>query len=78
MPIVYDVEHAREGNTYRNRSVKAFQNETLIFTMQASFKKEESDQLEYQMTMPDVPGPEGLLNTHQIMQNTLQYVSRFW
>ncbi|XP_041375773.1 acyl-coenzyme A thioesterase 8-like [Gigantopelta aegis] len=72
-PIVYHVDRTREGNTYCSRSVKAVQNGSPIFTMQASFKKEESDPFEHQFTMPHVPEPENLMNTTEILQQVLKF-----
>ncbi|XP_050399042.1 acyl-coenzyme A thioesterase 8 [Patella vulgata] len=68
-PILYQVEATREGSTYCSRSVKAIQNGLTLFTMQCSFKKPESDSFEHQFKMPDVPKPEELKDTSQLLQN---------
>jgi len=65
IPIVYDVEHTRDGGSYTTRQVKAIQNGQPIFTMQASFQSDEAN-FDHQLPMPDVPGPEGLLTDQQI------------
>ncbi|XP_067651912.1 acyl-coenzyme A thioesterase 8-like [Haliotis asinina] len=71
-PILYYVDHTREGRTYCNRNVKAIQDGAAIFTMQASFKKAETDLYTHQYSMPVVPGPEGLLSNLEIMERQLK------
>jgi len=58
-PIVYDVDRAREGKTFSNRRVVAIQHGRQIFNMTASFQHPEQG-FEHAVTMPDVPGPDGL------------------
>ncbi len=53
-PIVYQVDHARNGVSFTNRRVIAIQHGRQIFNMTASFQIPE-DGLEHQATMPDVP-----------------------
>lgn len=60
-PIVYDVENIRDGKSFSTRRVQAIQYGKPIFYMTASFQGEEPG-LEHQETMPDVPGPEGLIS----------------
>ncbi|XP_046360374.1 acyl-coenzyme A thioesterase 8-like [Haliotis rufescens] len=71
-PILYHVDHTREGRTYCNRNVKAIQEGAPIFTMQASFKRVETDLYTHQYSMPKVPGPEGLLSSVEIMERQLK------
>jgi len=65
MPIVYDVEHVRDGGSYTTRRVKAIQKGRPIFTMETSFQVPEEG-LSHSLPMPDVPPPEGLMNDRQI------------
>jgi acyl-CoA thioesterase-2 len=58
-PIVYQVDHARNGLSFSNRRVVAIQHGKQIFNMTASFQIPEEG-LEHQATMPDVPGPDEL------------------
>ena len=58
-PIVYTVDCIRDGRSFTTRRVVAVQNGRAIFSMSASFQKEESG-FDHQDTMPDVPGPEGI------------------
>ncbi|MCF6767086.1 thioesterase family protein [Thiotrichales bacterium 19S11-10] len=41
LPVTYQVKNIRDGNFFANRWVEAYQSERLIFTLQASFHKEE-------------------------------------
>ena len=65
MPIVYDVEHVRDGGSYTTRRIKAIQKGRPIFTMEASFQTVEEG-FSHSISMPDVPPPEGLLNDQEI------------
>lgn len=65
MPIVYDVEHVRNGGSYTTRRIKAIQKGRPIFTMEASFQIPEEG-LSHSIKMPDVPSPDGLLNDQQL------------
>jgi len=65
MPIVYDVEHVRDGGSYTTRRIKAIQKGRPIFTMEASFQIPEEG-YSHSVPMPEVPPPEGLLNDQQI------------
>lgn len=55
-PVVYNVEHTREGRSFCSRRVIAIQHGRPIFTLSASFQVEEEG-LEHQFPMPDVPPP---------------------
>ncbi|EKS7812215.1 acyl-CoA thioesterase II [Edwardsiella piscicida] len=59
MPIVYDVEVLRDGNSFSARRVNAIQHGKPIFYMTASFQSLEAG-FEHQSSMPQVAGPEGL------------------
>jgi acyl-CoA thioesterase-2 len=58
-PVVYDVDHSREGRSFCSRRVIAIQHGRPIFTLAASFQVPE-DGLEHQFEMPDVPPPEAV------------------
>ena len=62
MPIVYDVDRVRDGRSFTTRRVSAIQHGKPIFTLSASFHKEEPG-LDHQLPMPDVPPPEELPST---------------
>ncbi|MEZ5563232.1 MAG: acyl-CoA thioesterase II [Gammaproteobacteria bacterium] len=58
-PIIYEVDRARDGGSFSNRRVIAIQHGEQIFNMTASFQTFEAG-LEHQVTMPEVPPPDGL------------------
>jgi acyl-CoA thioesterase-2 len=64
-PIVYQVDRARDGRSFTNRRVVAIQHGRPILNMAASFQVAESG-LEHQVSMPEVPGPEGLRDVTDI------------
>lgn len=59
IPVIYQVDRARDGGSFTTRRVVAIQHGRQILNMSASFHIEE-DGWDYQHTMPDVPAPEGL------------------
>ena len=65
LPILYDVDRIRDGSSFTTRRVVAIQHGKAILNLAASFQVDEPG-LEHQMQMPDVPGPEGLLNETQL------------
>ncbi|MBV7316799.1 acyl-CoA thioesterase II [Shewanella sp. NIFS-20-20] len=65
LPIVYDVENMRDGGSFSARRVKAIQKGRPIFYMTCSFQAQEAG-FEHQDVMPQVPGPEGLLNQQEL------------
>jgi acyl-CoA thioesterase-2 len=65
LPIIYDVENMRDGGSFSARRVKAIQKGRPIFYMTCSFQTVEQG-FNHQDVMPDVPGPEGLLNQQEL------------
>jgi acyl-CoA thioesterase-2 len=59
IPILYDVDRARDGGSFTTRRVRAIQHGHQIFNFAASFQVLEEG-FEHQSAMPDVPGPDGL------------------
>ncbi len=57
VPIVYDVDRARDGSSFTTRRVTAIQHGEAIFNLAASFQRPETG-LEHQDEMPVVPPPE--------------------
>ena len=64
-PVIYQVERARDGQTYSNRRVVAIQHGRPILNMTASFHTDEPA-WDHQAEMPSVPGPEGLQNSTEL------------
>jgi len=59
VPIVYQVDRARDGRSFTTRRVVAVQHGKVIFTLAASFQKREEG-VSHTTSMPDVPDPETL------------------
>ena len=72
-PIVYEVDVARDGKSFSTRRVVAIQHGRPIFNMAASFQSPEQG-LEHAAAMPDVPGPEGLVDVREAMPEDLEKV----
>ena len=58
-PIVYEVDRARDGNSFSTRRIVAIQHGAQIFNMSASFQVVEEG-IDHQVPMPQVPPPEDL------------------
>ncbi len=59
VPILYEVDRARDGRSFATRRVVAIQHGEQIFNMAVSFQVPEAG-LEHQFDMPKVPPPEDL------------------
>ncbi len=59
VPIIYEVDRYRDGRSFTTRRVVAIQHGQPIFTMAASFHRQE-DGFDHQIDMPDVPAPDDL------------------
>ena len=60
LPIVYEVDKARDGRSFTTRRVVAIQKGKPIFNIALSFQLKESGFEHQYPDIPDVPGPEGL------------------
>ena len=69
-PVVYEVDRIRDGKSYTTRRIVAIQRGKPIFNMSASFKTREEG-IEHQCEMPEVPGPEDLLNMTELGKHAL-------
>ena len=72
-PVVYQVERARDGQSYANRRVVALQRGRPILNLAASFHYPE-DGLSHQVDAPQVAGPEGLTDTFELHQSVADKV----
>lgn len=61
IPVVYEVDRARDGGSFTTRRVVAIQHGRQIFNMSASFHVDEEG-WDHQHPMPEIPGPDGLMN----------------
>jgi len=81
IPILYEVERIRDGKSFATRRVVATQHGEAIFSMAASFQREEGG-FDHQIPMPDVPPPEELPDDDAMEALVLQYapedVRRYW
>ncbi len=81
VPIIYDVDRIRTGGSFSTRRVVAIQHGHAIFSMAASFHKEEAG-LEHQIAMPDVPPPEDLPSEAELkarlMDRLPEPVKAYW
>ncbi len=59
VPIVYEVQRLRDGNSFSIRHVTAVQHGEPIFTLSASFQLEQGG-IDHQSRMPEAPPPERL------------------
>ena len=67
VPIVYQVDRARDGRSFTSRRVVAIQHGKQIFNLAASFQKIETG-LDHQFEMPEVAGPDGLASDAEIRE----------
>lgn len=58
IPIIYQVEHLRDGKSYSTRRVTAIQHEKTIGSIMVSFHAKEEGAFDHQDKMPDVRPPE--------------------
>ena len=81
VPIIYEVDRIRDGKSFTTRRVSAIQHGHAIFTMAASFHRDEPG-LSHQAPMPDVPGPEKLPSEadlkNQVLASMPEPVRRYY
>ena len=59
LPVLYQVEHSRDGKSFTTRRVIAIQKGEQIFNMACSFQVPEGG-FDHQSNMPAAPAPEGI------------------
>ena len=69
VPILYEVDRARDGRSFTARRVIAIQHGRQILNMAASFQIAEEG-LEHQDAMPEVPDPEALDSIVELVKRT--------
>lgn len=72
-PILYEVDRSRDGGSFSVRRVVAIQHGRTIFNLAASFQKPEEG-LSHQATMPEVPGPDGLMDAREVAAEVLEKI----
>jgi acyl-CoA thioesterase-2 len=66
IPILYQVDRSRDGGSFTARRVVAVQHGLQIFTLAASFQRNETG-FDHQSQMPVVPQPEALEDDQQLL-----------
>jgi acyl-CoA thioesterase-2 len=77
IPVIYQVDRARDGGSFTTRRVVAIQHGKQILNMSASFHIAEEG-WEYQHPMPDVPPPEGLKNRAELREEYRAKIPEKW
>ncbi|WP_295811959.1 acyl-CoA thioesterase II [uncultured Nitratireductor sp.] len=82
VPIVYEVDRIRDGGSFTTRRVVAIQHGHAIFSLSASFQKEEPG-LDHQLPMPeDVTPPENLRTQREFLaefgERVPENIRRYW
>ncbi|KAL7258947.1 hypothetical protein ACSBR1_004954 [Camellia fascicularis] len=71
LPIIYEVHRVRDGKSFATRTVDAIQKGNVVFTLLASFQKEEEGFDHQVPVMPSVPDPETLLSMEEVRERRL-------
>ncbi|XP_010540282.1 PREDICTED: uncharacterized protein LOC104814102 isoform X2 [Tarenaya hassleriana] len=71
MPIIYEVHRIRDGNNFATRRVDAIQKGNVIFTLFASFQKEQEGFDHQETKMPAVPDPDTLLSMEELRERRI-------
>lgn len=81
VPIIYEVDPARDGRSFATRRVVAIQHGRPIFTMSASFQIDEEG-FDHQMDLTDVPQPEDLPSEAELKAKIIDqmpdHIRKFW
>jgi acyl-CoA thioesterase-2 len=77
-PITFSVDRIHDGRSFSTRRTQAYQEGLPILSMIASFQ-DVDDGLEHQLEMPDdLPDPETLPSTAEVLAGVDHPVARFW
>ncbi|XP_021767064.1 uncharacterized protein LOC110731525 [Chenopodium quinoa] len=71
IPIIYEVHRLRDGKSFSSRRVDAIQKGTIVFTLLASFQKEELGFEHQDAVMPLVPAPDTLLSLEELREKRI-------
>ncbi|CAH9123755.1 unnamed protein product [Cuscuta epithymum] len=71
IPIIYQVHRVRDGKSFATRRVDAIQKGNVVFTLVASFQKEEGGFDHQDALMPNVLDPEMLMSMEEIRERRL-------
>ena len=74
VPIIYEVDRIRDGGSFTTRRVVAIQHGHAIFSLSASFQKDEAG-LDFQaQPVRDIPPPDKLLSEKQLIEQFIDHV----
>ncbi len=76
-PLIYLVERVRDGRSFTTRRVTTIQHGKTIFTLSASFHRDEPG-VEHTEPMPDVPPPDAVAPTLERMEKLFGPSVRKW
>lgn len=74
IPVIYEVDQARDGGSFTTRRVTAIQRGRQIFNLAASFHVAEPSPT-HQHDMPDVPPPEDLVSRNEARKSMAERVT---
>jgi acyl-CoA thioesterase-2 len=78
LPITFSVDRIHDGRSFSTRRTQAYQRGEPILSMIASFQTEDEG-LDHQMEMPkDIPVPESLPSTAEVLEGVDHPVAKFW
>lgn len=77
-PITFTVEVLRDGRSFSARRVQAAQAGAPILSMIASFQVADDTGLDHAVPMPDVPGPEDLPSTAELLADVDHPAAHHW
>lgn len=71
IPIIYEVHRVRDGKSFATRRVDAIQQGIVVFTLLASFQKDEEGFDHQAAEMPSVADPETLLSLEELRERRM-------
>ncbi len=71
LPIIYEVDRIRDGRTFTTRRVVAIQLGRPIFNVSLSYQLPAESGIEHTIAMPEVEGPEKLINDEMLYSGLL-------
>ncbi|XP_074263316.1 acyl-CoA hydrolase 2-like [Silene latifolia] len=71
IPILYEVHRLRDGKSFSTRRVDAKQKGNIVFTLLASFQKEEKGFEHQEAVMPSAPAPDTLLSLEELRERRI-------
>jgi len=78
LPITFSVDRIHDGRSFSTRRTQAYQRGEPILSMIASFQTEDEG-LDHQIEMPgDIPTPESLPSTAEVLDGVEHPVAKFW